>query len=396
MRRALCADHGLLVPAHGPPALQSGRLTAPQMRNMALEFERPLSEVESAMVSVGPYQVGAEFYQDAMRAFPLHLGDPAQTPAPDHERVPVSAQTLVRHLRPPSRSDAVGPRPPPVDPHDRVVQKDDVQATFARLIELCGNEELARTVTLYAGQRIMAPFLVACYQADPPILYLADGTPGRALQLPNVRDPLRSGATDHRQVSVYMGVNGRPQLEVDYRVEGRSLFTGMDGSQRYLSPDSHMQVHIRAEIDPQGRLLLLEAPSYRLDLRADDFQKPYRPPTVGDVVTAREGDELHSDLMPYSRRIGAEYQVLALRAIDAFERQPTPENAAAVVTACDLAPPEVQADLVPEALRVALQGEEAGALLSPTLFEALKRRLSDAVESQLLPGMIAVIRRGEF
>jgi hypothetical protein len=395
MRRALREDYGLLVPTHGPPALQSGRLTASQVQNMALEFERPLSEWESRMASVGPHRVGAEFYLDAMRGFPLHVGDPAQTPAPDHERVPVPAQTPVRHLRPLSRSDAADPRPPLIDRHDRVVQDEDVQAVFTRLLELCGNEERARIVTLYATQRILLPFLVTCYHADPPILYLADGTPGLQLQGPNVRDPLRSGVTDHRQISVYMGGNGRPQLEVDYRMEGRAMFAGIDGSQTYLSPDSHMQVHIRAEIDPHGRLLLLEAPSYRLDLRADDFQKPYRPPTVGDVVATREGKELFSDLMTYSRGIGAQDGVVAFLALAQFKRHPTRDNAAAVVLACDTAAPAVR-NLVPEELRAALSGEESETLLAPDLFGALEPHLTGILESQVLPGMIAAVRRGEL
>jgi hypothetical protein len=397
-RRMLREDYGLAVPVEGPPTLQAGRLTATQTHFMAQLFEQPPSVAQSKLVEQGPYLMNQLFHKDAMRGFPLHI----DMPRPASQQEPV-VPASPHHLRPLARSAAAAPLQPPAaeaspsdgPEHELKARKEAraaaVENTFRDLVSLCrGDENLANTVALYANQEVMAAFDLTCNQADPPVFHLQDGTPGTQLAITNVKDP-RQGPKKNTQVTIRMGENGQPQLEADCRVEGRAIFVGVDGSQTFLSPDSHLQVHIHAEIDAEGRLRLLEAPSYQFDLRPDDFQKPYRPPTIGDVLAANDGDEMLVDLRTYSQGTGAWPYVAALRALAQFKREPTLENAAAVVTACDM-PPGTTPGLLSEGLRSTLYGAEPGVRLSPAFFGHFEQRLNSVLEAKVLPGMINAVR----
>ncbi len=72
------------------------------------------------------------------------------------------------------------------------------------------------------------------------------------------------------RITFSIGESGRPRIDVDDRIEGRASFLQPDGKTTILSPDSYVQAHFRAELSEDGRLALLEAPSYRFDIRPDD------------------------------------------------------------------------------------------------------------------------------
>lgn len=399
VRRVLSQDYGLVVPVDRPPTLQSGRFTATQTRFMAQLFERPPSLDEATLVQHGAYLINRNFRLDAQRHFRVHVDIPRSAPPGD------PAPAAARHLRPLARSAAAAPTSPLVaqaslsegatrDPEAaRQALETAIENTFRDLVSLCGGDEkLANTIAMYANQQAMAAFILTCEQADPPVFQLQDGTPGRRLDNVSLKDQRLAPRVDF-QVSVSIGAGGRPQLDVDYRIEGRATFVGVDDSHTILSQDSRLQVHIRAEVDVDGRLRLLEAPSYQFDLHRDDFQKPYRPPTVGDVLAAADDDALLEDLQTYGASTGTWPYVAALRALDRFNRRSTRENAAAVVAACDM-PPGSARSLIPFGLRAALLGEESGATLAPALFGNLEQRMRGVLENEVLSGMIDAVRQG--
>jgi hypothetical protein len=148
----------------------------------------------------------------------------------------------------------------------------------------------------------------------------------------------------------------------------------------------------------------LEAARFRTrQPHADVFPKPYSAPTAADVKTARPGAML-DDVLSYCRSIhGAEDLVQALRSLHDFTRVPTPERAAAVIRACASVP----SSLVPCGPENPLVSDPAAQALleaqySPRsrlphdLFGDLERRLTAAVETQVLPGMIEAIRDGRL
>ncbi len=72
-------------------------------------------------------------------------------------------------------------------------------------------------------------------------------------------------------MTLSIGESGRPQLDVDDRIEGRAAFIGVDGKTTYLSADSYVHSHFRAELTENGSLRLLQAPSYGFNLEPSDF-----------------------------------------------------------------------------------------------------------------------------
>ena len=111
------------------------------------------------------------------------------------------------------------------------------------------------------------------------------------------------------------------------------------------------------------------------------------------MLAAADDDDLLKDLRDYSQSTGTWPYVAALRALDRFKQEPTRENAAAVIAACDM-PPGSARSLIPERLRATLPGEETGARFDPTLFGNLEQRLRGVVESEVLSGMIDAVRQG--
>jgi len=138
-----------------------------------------------------------------------------------------------------------------------------------------------------------------------------------------------------------------------------------------------------------------------LQPHADVFPKQYPPPTAADVKTAPPGAML-DDVLSYCQSIpGAEDLVQALRALHDFTRTPTPENGAAVTRACATVPrtlvPRTPEDpLVPDSAAQALIEYSPSFPLPHDLFDGLERRLTEAVETHLLPGMIEAIHDGQL
>ncbi len=119
------------------------------------------------------------------------------------------------------------------------------------------------------------------------------------------RLPTARKAADHKtSITLSIGENGRPQLDVDDRIEGRAPFIDVDGKMRYLSADSYVQTHFRAELTENGSLRLLEAPSFGFNLERDDFQKPYPPPTIELVEGLAADDALVQDVLQYANTNG--------------------------------------------------------------------------------------------
>ncbi len=137
---------------------------------------------------------------------------------------------------------------------------------YERLIELCGgNEEQARTLTFFANQLLTAGFFLPGLDEDSPFR-LSDGTPG----LPISNDEHATGRQVQCEITFSIAENGRPRLDVDYRLNGPVLFAAVDGKNRFLGPDSHLQGHFRGELRENDRLALLGAPSYSYYFQAAD------------------------------------------------------------------------------------------------------------------------------
>lgn len=277
-RQMLRADYGLQIPESGAPALHAGRFNPLQVQTTLQVFEAELSPTESTVVTVGQYQVGKQFYEDAQREGALFrieaqdsspVQDPGARPAVDHPRSLDRSEganarpSAPRLVKMPVRGDAdygsVG-----AEEATHLVEKG-----FERLLKMCGgNAELARTVTMYGSQRLFAGLHAGIFAQGLPVAHLPDGTPATLIGCLNSSED----AALHKQVSFLIGENGRPQLDLDWRIEGRAFLVGPNGNETVLSPESYLQVHCRAEIDAQGRLRLLEAPSYRFELQPDEFQ----------------------------------------------------------------------------------------------------------------------------
>jgi hypothetical protein len=404
-RDMLRQNYGLLIPADAAPVLHSGRFNPLQVQTMREVFEAPLAPSESKLISIGGYEISEQFYLDAIRVGMFRI----EGPDPDHSSEDPAARPVIDHPRPLSRGNATSARPSatrltkmPIDGDEEYGSISEEEAKLRveegveRLVQLCGGDAaLARTITMYASQRIFSGLYAGCYTFGFPVPHLPDGTPAL-----DIAGNQYAGSATRKQISISIGENGRPQFDLDWRIEGRGLLIKPDGTLTVLSPESYVQAHFRAEIDAEGRLRLLEAPSYHFDLEPDDFQKTFAPPTLEQVRTAPDGHPGVEAILAYARGIGQGHQVPALRAIEIFERAPTPANAAEVIKACDAAPKAVAMDLVPEPIRK-IVGRAAGTAgggqpLSVSLFADLEQRLSASVETDIIQGMIQAVREGRF
>jgi hypothetical protein len=258
--------------------LHAGRFNPLQVQSMVQLFEAELSPTESDVVEVGRYQVGKQFHADATREGSLFRIEDTEQGSPEEDP---GVRPAVDHPRPLARSETANARPSaprlvkmPVNgnvAYGTVAPEEAehrIAAGVERLVQLCGGDAaLARTVTMYASQRLFAGRDAGIYAPGSglPVPYLPDGTPADTIGIFNSS----KDAAVHKQVSVSIGESGRPQLDMDWRIEGRANLIAPNGAETVLSPESYLQVHWRAEIDTQGRLRLLEAPSYQFDLQPD-------------------------------------------------------------------------------------------------------------------------------
>jgi len=340
MRRALSKLYGVEL-SRKRAKLNAGRFNPEQTEVVAKTLQRALSKDELKPAQVGTHMVTDLFRVDARR------------------RVP---QVWI--------VDATGASKPLIDPENWPSDLDDpdysqrdarIAEGYERLIAFCGgDEQQARALVAHFNQQIVAGLDSACVREDSP-LRLDDGTAGCPLE----ND--RGGGHLAVDVTLSVGENGRTQLDVSYRTEGRnSLAPAQGGTPVFLSADSGVQMDFRAELDKSGALTLLNTPSYRFSLKRDEFQKYYAQP---DVAFLREAPEAHAglqDALIYARPLGEDYQITALRAADAFQRKPTVYNAASVMAECDRG------------------GEKAAGLVSPEV-----RRKVDAELENRRQGVVA-------
>ncbi len=401
-RKALREAYALAVPADGVPTLQAGRFDPLQTRTMALTLERPASASEATLVSVGRYPMSQQFLKDANRRFSFYINDAPFNDAPpsgralidwsgaghdesDMRRLGITAEAA-EHLQVDRESLA------------RIAQGHE------RLIELCGSEQQARTLTCYANQAVMAGYAEAC--ALSAAYSLPDGTRGYVTGVNGWSGP--DGQTLSKQttrITFSIGESGRPRIDVDDRIEGRSPFLPTDGSGiPFLSSDSYAQAHFRAELGEDGRLALLEAPSYRFDIRPDDFQKEYPLPTVAMLEAAEADDQLVKDALSYADGVGAAHEIRGLRALAAFEREPTGARADEVVRTCTSLPMSRAVLQIVDKAKWGIYSDQPEDFaqdpderrLPPDLFGDLRQMLGAAVEKDVLPGMIEAVRRKDL
>ncbi len=394
MRQAFNKVYGVTLSGQGT-TLNAGHFNAQQIDTLAGVLEESLGSEEAKLTPLGDRMVGAQFLKDLRRGRPLlfveagstTVNRAAQTDAADRPRTMGTAPTV--H--------------PLIDynkwPGDDVRTQSDAEAAktgahvdgliadgYERLLDFCGGDEKeAQMLSFHLQQNRAAPLQVACAGPDSP-LRLPDGTPGY-ISINN-----HGGGGDQIAVTLSRGSNGRPQLDVDYQYLGRNLFQPADGSDPIeLSADSVVQLHYRAELDNGVlRLLTPPPPSYKTAVRPDDFQKMYQPPTAASIRRAFSGDAtgVLLDAVEYSETIGKDYQIKALRAADAFQQQPTLQNAIAVISECDKGGPEA-ASLVPpevrQSVQAAVENNQQGVLAAfdaviPAARQATRQIARQAVE----------------
>lgn len=348
--------YGLELPREGQPGLYAGRLPPERVSAMAQLLERPASAGESRLVDVGPYKVGEGFHKDAGRRFayflpaprtigegtqdrssprPLSRGSTFETARGGEPMIDTSnwpgGDLTEEDLRQGSESDYLG---------TLAARDERIAEGYARLVDLCGgNEAQARTLTLYAYQSVMASFFLGLGSDG---LTLQDGRSGF------IMTGSKGGhASENTEISFSIGPNGRPQMDVDYQLAGRHTFHMGDGTRLVLSPDSSLQAHFRVELQENNTLKLLEAPSYRVDLRPAEFQESYPEPTLSHVRSAAHDDAALQDLIAYANSVGREHEILAYRALRDVGKQPTLLDAAALLSGARGIPADTVQQFVP-------------------------------------------------
>ncbi len=325
VRQALAKLYGITITGQHT-TLNAGYFTPELTRRAAAEIERPLSDNERSVDKVGTQEVPHQFLADARRKKPrIWLAGGASNRPADASKL---QQTLPLQTTAAARADS------PLIDYDKWSKETpeaDVHASIAegyeRLLEFCaGDAEQARALARLLNQHVAAGLLVACMGEDSP-LQLDDGTVGTFAAE-------SAGGRVDLDITLSMGENGRPRLEVSSRFEGRQTFLATDGSRVMLSPDSRLEMNFSAELDNES-LKLLGSPSYRFSLKRDDFQKDYQPPTATSLRGMSPEENALMETVNYASTRGKDYQITAMRAADAFQREPTLANAAAVIAECD-------------------------------------------------------------
>jgi hypothetical protein len=318
MRQALTKLYGLTI-SDRRTTLNAGHFNAAQTETAASEVEQPLSTNERSLDALGTRMVPHQFIVDARRKKPqIFIAEGGQSPG----------KSLIDYGK--------------WNPTTTEAEVDGlIGQGYEKLLEFCGGDEAqARMLSSVLTQNVAASPLIACMGEDSP-LKLEDGTVGTvAAQAAGGRIPV--------DITLSKGENGRPRLDISSRYEGRQIFMHPDGSRVTTSPDSHVEMNFSAELGNEG-LRLLRAPSYRFNLKRDEFQKDYEPPTAESLREMKPMDDAVTDVLNYAGPLGKGYQLTALRAADTFQGQPTVANALAVIAECDRG------------------GEEASSLVSPEI-----------------------------
>ncbi|WP_129781716.1 hypothetical protein [Peristeroidobacter soli] len=343
-RQALGQLYGVTLSGQ-QATLKAGHFNPEQTEAVAQRLGQPLTVSDLKCVRVGTQIVAGNFREDARRRTPnIHLAnaDGTRTPLVDHTNWPAEDDTDY------SKRDA------------RIAEG------FVRLTEFCGIDA-AQSLVVHLNQQIAAGLGTACSRDGSP-LHLEDGTAGSILE-----NTAGGGKVDI-DVTISKGDNGQLALDVTYRAEGRNTLAPVDGGEPImLSPDSTVQMDFRAQLNSDGTLSLLNTPSYRFSLKRDDFPKHYAPPTVASLREAADGSSVLDDTLIYAQSVGKEYQITTLRAANAFERQPTLQNAIAVMTECDRGGEQAEGLISPEVrqkVRAAAENSKQGILASLAMAES--------------------------
>jgi len=240
-RTALRDVFGLDLPEAGLRQLNAGHFTPAHTQRLAQELADPLTEGEKCLETVDGQEVGWSFAADARRALPLRIVHP-------HTAV---VEPLV------DLSDR------PTDPKERDKR---VAAGFDELVRLCdGNREQAQRLTQHVNQRLMGAFFKSCAEDDSPIR-LPDGTCGLLSPAEHLGESVESKAFTFSRSE-----NGRPQVDVDYRISGGMMLLTTEGQSFPLTADSHMEIRFSFELQEDGGIALLGTPTYNRYLQpADD------------------------------------------------------------------------------------------------------------------------------
>jgi len=246
-RTALRDVFGLDLPEEGLRRLNAGRFTPAHTQRLAQELA--FTKDEKRVETVAGQEIGWSFAADARHALSLRIVDPHTT----------VVHPLVDH------SDW------PTDPGERDQR---VATGFLELVHLCGgNRSQAQRLTRYVNPELMNAFFRSCADGDSPIR-LPDGTCGQRL----LKAERRGAPVESKAFTFSRSENGRPQVDVDYRISGSMEFRSPDGRAVLLAPDSHMEIRFSFELLSYGEIALLGTPTYNCYLqRANDAVEAFLP-----------------------------------------------------------------------------------------------------------------------
>jgi len=237
-RTALRDVFGLDLPEEGLHWLNAGQFTPAHTQRLARELA--LTASEKRLETVAGQEIGSSFADDVRRARPFQIVDPHTT--------------VVHPLV--DRSDW------PTDPAERDQR---IAAGFKELVQLCdGNREQAQRLTQRVNPWLWDAAFRSCVGDDSPIR-LPDGTRGRGLR----PGPDPGKYVESEVFTFSRNQNGRPQVDVDYRVSGSMRFRPIAGPAVPLTADSHMEIRFSFELLENGEIALLGTPTYNRYLQPE-------------------------------------------------------------------------------------------------------------------------------
>jgi hypothetical protein len=226
-RDAFLELYELSLPKNASARLLSSRFTPSQTRRMQGSFESPASDYERKLTHVDALAIPSQFFEDARRRF-LYC---------------ISGEPIIDSATWPDADDA-----------EQRARR--IGAGYQNLITLCGSEEQARNLMMYAHQGAIASFNATCQDPDSPSR-LPDGTAGWM--------GTSGDKTDQRaEFHFSIGPSGRPRFDVHYQLKGAGTFaaTGAALSIVLLKAESYLRAHFSGELQDDGTMALLEPPSY--------------------------------------------------------------------------------------------------------------------------------------